>query len=102
MAFIIMLDKMNKSILSETALLSSALGEELSKAKNPSEDFVDETYMSSAQWLRLHGIQAKRLGFYEVLSSVAFRHQDGVIHLKVPPSDRHQISDAVSRFFFST
>lgn len=80
--------------------LSSASGEELLKAKNSSEDFGDETYMSSAQWLRLHGVQAKRLGFYDVLSSVAFRHQDGVIDLKVPPSDRCQISEAVSTSFF--
>ena len=46
---------------------------------------ADETYLSSAEWLKLHGLTAHRLGFYDVLAGVAFRHEDGVLDLKVAP-----------------
>jgi hypothetical protein len=67
------------------------------KAPSAAADhYVDETYMSSAEWLTRHGLKASRLGFYDVLSSVAFEHQDGVLDLKVaPPCDEDQIVDAV-------
>lgn len=71
-----------------------------SKTKDESNVQDNETYMGSAQWLSLHGLQAKRLGFYDVLSAVAFRHQDGVIDLKVPPPvARCNITEAVSSRF---
>lgn len=71
------------------------------KAKDEDSNVQDnETYMGSSQWLSLHGLQAKRLGFYDVLSAVAFRHQDGVIDLKVPPAARcNNITEAVSSHF---
>jgi hypothetical protein len=56
--------------------------------------------MSSTQWLERHGLKAFKLGFYDVLSSVAFRHEDGVLDLKVaPPCDDDHIVDAVSACF---
>jgi hypothetical protein len=59
--------------------------------------YTDETYMSTEEWLKHHGLSARKLGFYDVLSSVAFRHEDGVIDLKVaPPCDDDHIVDAVS------
>jgi len=57
----------------------------------------NETYMSSAEWLKRHGIIARRLGFYDVLASVSFKHEDGVLDLKVaPPCGDDVVHDAVS------
>ncbi|KAK2176319.1 hypothetical protein NP493_671g01028 [Ridgeia piscesae] len=42
-----------------------------------------ETYMSSREWLDKFGLKAKKLGFYDVLAGVAFRHQDGVTMQKL-------------------
>ena len=57
----------------------------------------DEANVSSADWLKHHGLIARHLGFYDVLSAVAFRHQDGVIDLKVaPPCADDELVDSVS------
>lgn len=67
-------------------------------AGTSNDQFVDETYMSSAEWLKRHGLIARRLGFYDVLASVAFRHEDGVLDLKVaPPCGDDEVVDAVSK-----
>ena len=54
-----------------------------------------ETYMSSREWLSKYGLRAKKLGFYDVLAGVAFKHRDGVVELKHAPDDEYQ-TDAVS------
>ena len=60
-------------------------------------EFADESSMSSAEWLSRHGILARRLGFYDVLAGAAFRHEDGVLDLKVaPPCGDDEVVDAVS------
>ena len=57
----------------------------------------ESTWVGSAEWLRRHGLVARRLGFYDVLAGAAFRHEDGVLDLKVaPPCDDDQVMDAVS------
>ena len=55
-----------------------------------------ETYMSSREWLSHHGLKSKKLGFYDVLANVAFKHRDGVVDLKHRPTDEHFQTDAVS------
>ena len=54
--------------------------------------------MNSREWLERNGLKAKRLGFYDILANVAFKHTDGVVDLRHPP--RHELSeiqtDAVS------
>ena len=61
-------------------------------------ELADETYMTSADWLRRHGVLARRLGFYDVLAAVAFKHEDGVVDLKVaPPCGDDEVVDAVSQ-----
>jgi len=61
-------------------------------------EFADECSMSSAEWLGRHGILARRLGFYDVLAGAAFKHEDGVLDLKVaPPCRDDEVVDAVSR-----
>jgi len=67
------------------------------KVTSNESQFSDETYMTSAEWLRRHGIVARRLGFYDVLAGVAFKHEDGVLDLKVaPPCGDDEVIDAVS------
>ena len=56
----------------------------------------NETYMSSREWLEKHGLKSKHLGFYDVLSGVAFKHQDGVVDIKTAPHDEFLQTDAVS------
>ena len=65
----------------------------------PNDPDRSETYMSSREWLDLHGLKAKKLGFYDILSGVAFKHQDGVVDLKVAPCDEYQ-TDAVRYFIY--
>lgn len=55
----------------------------------------DETYMSSREWLEKHGLKSRKLGFYDILGSVAFKHQDGVVDLLHAPVMEYQ-TDAVS------
>ena len=51
--------------------------------------------MSSREWLNKYGLRAKKLGFYDVLAGVAFKHRDGVVEIKEAPEDQYQ-TDAVS------
>lgn len=55
----------------------------------------DEQYMSSKEWLTVYGIDARKLNLYEVLSGVAFKHQDGVVEIMEKPQDNQ--TDAVSQ-----
>jgi hypothetical protein len=57
-----------------------------------------DQYMGSREWLEKYGLKARKLGFYDVLASVAFKHQDGVVDIKMAP-DRHEQTDAVSSLF---
>ncbi len=64
--------------------------------KSPPElTMRSETYMSSREWLNKHGLRPKKLGFYDIMASVAFKHQDGVVDLKHAPHEEIQ-TDAVS------
>ena len=56
----------------------------------------DEQYMSSREWLQIYGLDARKLGLYDVLGGVAFKHTDGVIDVMQPPPNDSQ-TDAVSR-----
>ncbi|XP_076467947.1 von Willebrand factor A domain-containing protein 3B-like isoform X2 [Babylonia areolata] len=70
-------------------LADAAKGEKLEKGEK------DEQYMSSKQWLAVYGLEARKLNVYDILSGVAFKHQDGVVEiLERPPSDQ---TDAVGR-----
>ena len=65
-------------------------------AQPPEEDIErSETYMSSREWLEKYGLKSKKLGFYDILAGVAFKHQDGVVDLKFAPCQEYQ-TDAVS------
>ena len=77
------------TILTETVVFVERLQEMEDKSLST------ETYMSSREWLDKFGLKAKKLGFYDVLAGVAFRHQDGVVNMKVAPVDPSQQTDAV-------
>jgi len=81
------------------AAVRSGASDGVKTASSTSNDqFADETYMSSSEWLKRHGLIARRLGFYDVLAGVAFRHEDGVLDLKVaPPCGDDEVVDAVSK-----
>ena len=51
--------------------------------------------MGTREWLRKYGLVARKLELFDVLSGVAFKHQDGVLELKVKP-EKNEHTDAVS------
>lgn len=53
--------------------------------------------MGSADWLNVNGLKVKKLGFYDLLGKVAFRHCDGVVNVKRAPAPTDHKTDAVSR-----
>ncbi|ELT91033.1 hypothetical protein CAPTEDRAFT_168755 [Capitella teleta] len=55
----------------------------------------NETYMSSREWLEKHGLKSKGLDFYDILSGVAFKHQDGVVDIRKPPEEDYLQTDSV-------
>ncbi|VDH98103.1 Hypothetical predicted protein [Mytilus galloprovincialis] len=50
----------------------------------------DEQYMGTKQWLNIYGLGARRLELWDVLGSVAFKHRDGIVDLKVKPDNNTQ------------
>ncbi|GFR58512.1 von Willebrand factor A domain-containing protein 3B [Elysia marginata] len=57
----------------------------------------DEQYMSSREWLQIYGLDARKLGLYDVLGGVAFKHLDGVIDIMQPPPTDSQTDAIVSQ-----
>ena len=69
---------------------------DLAKSEKGEQDQEkDEQYMSSKQWLQIYGIEARKLNVYDILSGVAFKHQDGVVEIMEKPSN-NTFTDAVS------
>ncbi|XP_071086987.1 von Willebrand factor A domain-containing protein 3B-like [Haliotis cracherodii] len=56
----------------------------------------NEHSISSAEWIKRFGLEAQKLGLYDILSGVAFKHQDGVVEIMEKPPNESQ-TDAVSR-----
>ena len=56
--------------------------------------------MSSHHWLDKYGLGARKLELFDVLSSVAFHHRDGVVDFQKQPADEYQ-TDAVSLCYLS-
>lgn len=46
-----------------------------------------EEAMSSKEWLAIHGLKAKKLRFYDLVSMISFQHCDGVVDIKTAQSD---------------
>ncbi|XP_059179164.1 von Willebrand factor A domain-containing protein 3B-like isoform X2 [Physella acuta] len=46
--------------------------------------FKEEQNMTSKEWLAVYGLEARKLALDDILSRVAFKHQDGVINCMVP------------------
>lgn len=51
--------------------------------------------MNSKEWLHSNGLEARGLGWHDILLSVAFRHADTVVDLMHPPV-AETMRDAVS------
>lgn len=74
------------------AVGSSAKFESKSDIIKPPEH-VNEEYISSEDWLKIHGLATKKLELFDVLTEVAFKHCDGVVDVNVPPNSG--VGDAV-------
>lgn len=73
---------------------------EYSNLTEPKDDIPElpeksEQYMSSKEWLQKYGLDSRKLGLFDLLSGVAFKHQDGVVEVKEAPPDE-TTTDAVS------
>ena len=58
--------------------------------------------VSSREWIAKCGLKVKKLGFYDILAGVAFKHQDGVVDIKTAPGTEYMQTDAVSVLFLLT
>ena len=52
--------------------------------------------MGTKEWLKKYGLSARNLELFDVLGSVAFKHQDGAVDINMKPENNTQ-TDAVSR-----
>ena len=68
----------------------------VSKKESVQSEEKGELYMSSKQWLARHGLKAKKMGFYDFLQTLAFKHCDGVVDIQHAP--KGDIGYAVRRF----
>ncbi|CAL1540981.1 unnamed protein product [Lymnaea stagnalis] len=57
----------------------------------------DEQYMSSKEWLDVYGLEVRKLGLYDILSTVAFKHQDGIMDSMHPPNTETQTDAVISQ-----
>ena len=47
--------------------------------------FITNCLFSSCILFQRHGLKAKKLGFYNLLGTLAFKHCDGVVDIQRPP-----------------
>ncbi|KAK3738170.1 hypothetical protein QZH41_019678, partial [Actinostola sp. cb2023] len=66
-----------------------------SETTRPKAGSKSELYMSSKEWLKRHGLKNRKLGFYDLLQTLAFKHCDGVVDIQRPPVEH--TSDAIVR-----
>lgn len=51
---------------------------------NKADDAISEDYMTSEQWLEVHGLKANKLMYHNLVGSLAFRHCNGQVQLPHP------------------
>ena len=51
---------------------------------NGDSDTISEDYMTSEQWLEVHGLKANKLLYHNLVGSLAFRHCNGRVQLPRP------------------
>lgn len=76
--------------------ISVSAGEESASKQRPmrraaephAPNYVSDEYLSSVDWLKRYGINARRLNFYEFLKHLIFKHADGVIEKCYAPIER--------------
>ncbi|KAL8616729.1 hypothetical protein ACOMHN_017767 [Nucella lapillus] len=66
---------------------NKVLTESARVAEKVAAEEKDEQYMSSKQWLSTYGIDARKLGLQDVLATLAFKHQDGVVDVLGKPTN---------------
>ncbi|KAJ7325717.1 Von Willebrand factor A [Desmophyllum pertusum] len=79
----------------ETPILSQKNGQERVTSSGHAKG-KSEMYMSSRDWLKRHGLKGKKLVFYDLLQTLAFKHCDGVVDIQMAPAASDS-SDAIVR-----
>ena len=64
--------------------LEETVGGEGSEFMSASDTTTSEDYMTSLQWLEVHGLRANKLMYLNLVGSLAFRHCHGRIRLQRP------------------
>ena len=59
-------------------------GWEGSEVTNVGDGNNSEDYMTSRQWLEVHGVKASKLMFRDLVGSLAFRHCNGRVQMPRP------------------
>lgn len=67
-----------------------------SKITKWDKEVLEEQYMGTKEWLGKYGLNARKLELFDVLGSVAFKHQDGAVDINMKPPENTQ-TDAVSQ-----
>lgn len=67
-----------------------------SKITKWDKEVLEEQYMGTKEWLKKYGLNARKLELFDVLGSVAFKHQDGAVDINMKPPENTQ-TDAVSQ-----
>ena len=64
--------------------LEENVGREGSEFSVAGDTSVSEDYMTSEQWLEVHGLRANKLMFQDLVHSLAFRHCNGQVKMPRP------------------
>ncbi|XP_033127520.1 von Willebrand factor A domain-containing protein 3B-like isoform X2 [Anneissia japonica] len=88
-----------RNILADLQSLQTDIPENSKQIEPPevplssSDQKRSEQNMGSKEWLQKHGLKPRKLGLYDTLSQVAFKHCDGVVDLKRAPNDDYTDAD---------
>ncbi|XP_013387557.1 von Willebrand factor A domain-containing protein 3B [Lingula anatina] len=83
-----------KPLMTRQSSMTDTRGRKAVDYPPPPPKEKSEQYMSSKEWLEMNGLKAKKLGFYDILGGVAFKHCDGVVDLNQKPDYHDFQTDA--------
>ena len=78
------LERARDTLADIQALRLEETGGEGSEFIATSDGSGSEDYMTSTQWLEVHGLKANKLTFQDLVGSLAFRHCNGRVQMPCP------------------
>ena len=78
------LERARDTLADIQALRLEEIGGEGSEFMATSDRCGSEDYMTSSEWLRIHGLKANKLLFQDLVGSLAFRHCNGRVQMPHP------------------